>query len=167
MKGNKTESPKLTTAAQQLVVGYAVSHPFGVYSQRLEHRYKAAGAEAYAMMAASGNRIITTADSPVFCDMSWKESMVARGLRLGIEEFKKKHPEYANELEKCVKAQRKARRNYVEFGVREDCEIPEEMYLSVLKDIGVPDNIARSTLQTAIRLSEYLEEKKEPVKILI
>jgi len=154
---------KLTRAAETIVTCYNIGHSFDVYAQRLERVRKKMGEEAYKLLKEHE----TVSDgSPVFCNLHWEDTQAARTLRLSVDEFEKNHPEHAQELEETIAYQREVKRNYVQFGVKPSKEIPDELYLSVLKEIGIPDNIAKSTLNTALKLSEYLKKKKKSEKPL-
>jgi len=156
---------KLTEAAERLVTCYNIGHPLDLYSQRLGRRQEKVANEAYGRLKGLEK---VPENSPVYCNLAWEDAQVARGMRLGVEEFKKEHPEHADELENTIEHQRTVRRNYVEFGVKHGEEISREDYLRVMEEIGIPSNIAKSTLNTALGLSDYLKSKKPgPVRILM
>jgi len=155
--------PKLTRAAETIVTCYNIGHSFDVYAQRLERIRKNMGEEAYKLLKAHE----TVSDgSPVFCKLHWEDTQAARTLRLSVDEFEKNHPEHAEELEATIAYQREVKRNYLQFGVKPNNEISEKLYLEILEEIGIPANIAKSTLNTALKLSEYLKKKKKSDKPL-
>ena len=154
---------KLTRAAETLMTCYNIGHPMDVYAQRLERIRKNVGEEAYKLLKAHE---AVSDDSPVFCRLHWEDTRAARSLRLSIDEFEKNHPEHAQELEETIAYQREVKRNYLQFGVKPGNEISEKLYLEILEEIGIPSNIAKSTLNTALKLSEYLKKAKESTKPL-
>ncbi|MEM7813443.1 MAG: hypothetical protein QW548_00910 [Candidatus Aenigmatarchaeota archaeon] len=158
---------KLEEHAMRLVASYTVSHPLNVYSKRIGRVADKASDEVYKVLQSSGGKAALPSDFPVYASLAWEDKMTARGLRLGVEEFKKAHPEHAEELEQIIEHQREVRRNYLEFGIREGAEIPKEVYLQVLADTGVPSNVARSTLNAALKLAEHLEDARGPFKVLM
>lgn len=148
---------KLTYAAERLAATHMISQPFGIYSQRAGRLKKAALGEVYERLR---DRDEVQESSPVYAELEWKDSMVARGLRLGVEEFKKNHPECAEELERTIEHQREVRRNYVSFGFRNGSDLPDEYYADIMEEIGIPRAIVRSTLQTIRRISGNLESAR-------
>jgi len=46
-------------------------------------------------------------------------------------------------------------------------ELPEENYYKILEDVGIPKKQARTTLKDVMKISEYLDELKQPIKLLM
>lgn len=152
---------KITQATERLVASYQIASPLGAYAKRADRIKKTAANEVYERLA---DREIVPGDASVYASLDWEDKMTARGLRLGVEEFKKNHPQYADELEGTIKHQRECRRTYVEFGL--NSEMPDNVYLGILEEIGIPSNIVRSTLSTIKRVSDYFGDLGD-AKILV
>src|SRR3989344_5989187 len=100
---------KINEAAERLFSSYFVKSTLDTYGKRADRIRKGSQEEVYKSL-----KKLEEPDSEfVFAKLHWEDKRAARGLRLGIEEFKEKHPEYAVELEKIIKKQRKVKRDYI------------------------------------------------------
>jgi hypothetical protein len=150
---------KIDSYAQTLAASNTLASPLDSYAKRIKRVQKQAAEEVYYRLK---NRQHTT--GPVFAERVWEDAEAARGMRDGIEEFKKLHPKYGAELGKIINQQRKVRRNYVSF---EFDTLPESAYYQVLQDVGIPKEMVEDTLRTIIDMSEHLKELKQPIQLLM
>jgi hypothetical protein len=150
---------KIDSAAQTMATSYTLARPLDAYTKRLRRVQKTAAEDVYYRLK---NRQHTS--GPVYATQEWEDSMKARNIRAGVEEFKRRHPRYGTELDKIIKKQREVRRNYVSFEFE---QLPEEFYYSVLRDVGIPKETAEQTLQAIMNMANHLAELKQPVKILM
>lgn len=101
-------------------------------------------------------------------DLKWSDEAPswARKQSLGIEEFKQKYPEHGVELQEMIDKHRKVRRAYLEFGIKEGQEIPEEVYVGIIKEL-VPDleeDKSREFYAIVKEIGKKLEVKKKSGK---
>jgi hypothetical protein len=150
---------KIDYAAQTMATSYELARPLDAYAKRLKRIQASASEEVYQRL---GKRQATT--GPVYAAREWKDSMSARGMRDGIEEFKNAYPEHADELEEMIRYQRQVRRNYLSF---EFDGLPDSFYRKIMEDVGIPSVSVDEALHAIKEMSYHLEELKQPVKILM
>ena len=82
------------------------------------------------------------------------EDKKARTLRQGIDIFKERYPEYAEELEGIITETRSQRNNYLVYGIREGFRLGEEDYVQVMMDLGFKKREAASLYPHIVAISE-------------
>lgn len=97
----------------------------------------------------------------VYAKVQQQERMMARGIRGGIEKFRKEYPRYAAILEGMIAEERVAREVYLYFGVKEGKRLSSEDYISVLMDLGFTEATARNLYPELIKISRDLAKKRE------
>jgi len=152
--------------AEKLVAYNEMYAPLNKITRRIERRYRKLGHEIYERLVERQN---ISKNSPISLSLTWQDSLLARGYKLGVEEFKQKFPEYGLILQEMINTHRKCRRNYIQFGLKPQAELPESIYIDVLKDIGLSTKEARKVYKTIKDIGARLETKKQQglTKLLI
>jgi len=154
---------KIDYATGTMATSYMLASPLDACAKRIKRIQDKALDEVYDRLK-DGQR--TT--GPVHAELDWEDSMKARGIRAAVEEFKKRHPRYANELEAMIQRQRNVRRNYVTFDIDEPpVELPDVFYKTILEEIGIPKGKIDRTFDSIMKLSNYLGGLTMPAKLLV
>ena len=75
--------------------------------------------------------------------LEYKDKNVARGMRDGIEEFKKQYPKYGAILEGLIQEKRVKSETHLIYGLNEGYKLHDNEYVSVIKDVaGLEDSEA-------------------------
>ena len=151
----------LTTAVEALVAYETVARPLDALSKRS----KRVRDEIVPSVVGSLRRGNET-DGPCYARLESKSSQLARGMRDGIDAFKKAHPKYGKALEGFIQEKRGQRKTSLVFGGSLN-EIPDEVYHDVLMDIGIPENHVRSVLQSVYRMTDDLDNQRNETKVLV
>lgn len=85
----------------------------------------------------------------------------ARTTNEGIEEFKKKYPEYAKKLEDEIDKARRVKNKYLNYGLNNNRFISQEVYIGVMKDLGFKESEAHAWYPHIKDISERLKKPKE------
>jgi len=90
-----------------------------------------------------------------------EDKMKARGMRKGVNEFKKQHPRYGAILEGLIAEQRVSSETHLYFGLYEGCRITADDYLGVMNTLGFTETTARKLYPELMNISRSLTKKRE------
>jgi len=93
----------------------------------------------------------------VFAD----DTMKARGMRNGVDEFAEKFPRYGKILNGMIEEQRAKSEVHVEFGMYDGCKLTEADYLGVMRDLGFSETQARNTYQPLMNASRKISKARD------
>ena len=85
----------------------------------------------------------------------------ARGMRKGIDEFKKLHPRYGTILEGLIAEQRVASETHLYFGMNENCRITADDYIGVMMELGFTEATAKRLYPELMDISRNLARKRD------
>ena len=154
MTNERTDGEK---AVRKLVATNDLRIPFSSIYQKIK-KYEdtlASGIQGYVTEKADlGNSVTAYVES--------KDKMVARGMRKGIDEFRKQYPNYGAILEGLIQEKRLEREVYLNYGINEGYKLHDNEYVSVIKDIaGLNDLEAAIIFPEIMRVSDRLKKKKK------
>jgi hypothetical protein len=89
-----------------------------------------------------------------------KATAWARQINLAMSEFEQKYPKYASILKNLIKKHKKCRRYFIEYGIKQGNELPEEFYPLAIEIIKDEFKISRTQAENIYKFSSYLEKKK-------
>ncbi len=150
----KTE---VTSMTEELVAYTTVKSAFDAMAKRADRQLKPLAEEIYGRLKKKQK----ISPGIVVADTRFLKYDKARTLTEGIAEFKKRFPQYGEKLQGLIDETRKARKNYLVFGLKPGEALPNEFYSDVLVEIGVPESVVKRTLQTVLDISDILAEKKQ------
>ena len=152
---------KVEEAAIQVAALASVDGPLNSYHLRTDRRLKTAAREAYERLA-EGQK--TDKKSPVYAQLDWETGATARGYKLGVEEFSRRHPKMAKELRGTIEEQRDSQRVYVSWKVR-SAELPKSYVMGVLSDLGMTGAAAETTYQAINHMTAGMKAPRSSVLI--
>jgi hypothetical protein len=96
----------------------------------------------------------------VFARVDNDDCMKARGMKEGIEEFEKRHPEYGSELRGLIEEKRAERETHLYFGVNPGCRLTADDYLGVMGTLGFTPAQAKALYEPLIETSRSIAKKR-------
>ena len=151
----KTE---LLENVENLIAYNRITSPFGSLYKRLDRKYRELGKQVYDGLV-KGNKL--PKDSFVNAKLHWEDTSLARSYSLALQEFKQVDPEAYEKFMKIKKKHTKARRNYVMFGLFEGKDLPDEVYLKIMEDVGLNRSEASKIYESLAKFRDSLNEKKK------
>jgi len=104
----------------------------------------------------------------VFARVDDEDCMKARGIKEGIEEFERRHPQYGSELRGLIEEKRMERETHLYFGTNPGCRLAAEDYLGVMANLGFTEAQARTLYAPLIETSRAIAKKRdEPRSVMI
>lgn len=100
----------------------------------------------------------------VFAKIDDEDCMKARGMKEGIEEFEKRHPEYGSELRGLIEEKRMEREVHLYFGINPGCRLTADDYLGVMGSLGFTEAQARNLYSPLIETSRALAKKRDETR---
>ena len=154
MTNERTEPEK---AVRKLIATNDLRIPFSSIYQKIK-AYEdnvASGVQGYVNENADlGNSVVATVSS--------EDKMVARGMRKGIDEFKKQYPNYGAILEGLIQEKRLESEIHLKYGFNNGYKLHDNEYVSVIKDVaGLNDLEASAMFPEIMKVSERLKRKKK------
>ena len=153
---------KIEQAAVRVAALASVDRPLNSFHLRASRKLKEAAREAYERLA-GGQEL--GARSPVYAQLDWEAGATARGYKLGVEEFSRRHPKMARELRETIDEQRACERVYVSWKVRGD--LPKGYVLGVLNDLGLEGDAAETTYAALQDMEANLNGRKQNNSVLV
>ncbi len=151
----KTE---LLENVENLVAYNKITSPFGSLYKRLDRKYRELGKQVYEGLV-KGNKLPEKAC--VDARLHWEDTSLARSYSLALQEFKQVDPEAYEKFMEIKKKHTKSRRNYVMFGLSEGEDLPKEIYLDIMKDVGLTEDNASQIYDSLMDFSKSLDKKKK------
>ncbi|MBM3247280.1 hypothetical protein FJZ17_01925 [Candidatus Pacearchaeota archaeon] len=100
----------------------------------------------------------------VFAKVDDEDRMKARGMKEGIEEFERRHPQYGSELRSLIEEKRAERELHLYFGVNPGCRLTADDYLGVMADLGFTEAQARTLYGPLLETSRAIARKRDEVR---
>ncbi len=97
----------------------------------------------------------------IFARVTKLDEERARTIKEGIEEFKKKHPEYGKLLQECIDDKRTSHNKYLIYGLNEGFKLGEEDYVRVMMDLTFTRRETNSVYPHILAISERLGKAAE------
>ncbi len=91
-------------------------------------------------------------------NITWEDDNKARGMKLGVEEFRQRHPVYGKRLQAMIDEHRKVRRAHLHVGFSGKEDLPREVYMAVLEDMGITGKLAGRVYDDAIAISNAFDK---------
>ncbi len=151
----KTE---LLENVENLVAYNNITSPFGSLYKRLDRKYREVGKQVYEGLV-KGNKL--PEKSSVDAKLHWEDTNLARSYSLALQEFKQVDPKAHERFMEIKKKHTKSRRNYVMFGILEGEDLPKEIYLEIMKDVGLNEDGASKIYDSLMDFSRNLDKKKK------
>src|SRR3989344_3879475 len=142
---------KLEQAVENMVAFKVITSTTGSISDRAKRKLEAFGSEVYDRLKEDQK---VSEDAVVEARIRWEDKMVAKGMKLGIQEFKQQYPQEGEVLQQIIDTHRGARRAYIDFNARE--ELPQDFYLDVIKSFGLTPRQAIKVYEAVMTLQESL-----------
>ena len=156
---------KLLKNVENLVAYNKITSPFGALYKRLDRKYRTLGKEVYEGLI-NGNEL--PINSSVEAKLYWKDANLARSYTLALKEFKQVDPKSYEKFMKIKKKHISSRRNYIMFGNLEGEDLPKEIYLEIMKDVGLNENNASKIYDSLMNFSDNMAKtKKENLEKLL
>ena len=152
---------KLEQAVENMVAFKVITSTTGSISDRAKRKLEAFGSEVYDRLKENQK---VSEDAVVEARIRWEDKMVAKGMKLGIQEFKQQYPQEGEVLQQIIDTHRGARRAYIDFNARE--ELPQDFYLDVIKSFGLTPRQAIKVYEAVMTLQESLG-KEGPYNFLL
>jgi predicted solute-binding protein len=154
MTNERTEGEK---AVRKLVATNDLRIPFSSIYQKIK-AYEdtiASGIQGYVNEKSDFGNSVTAA-------VEYKDKMVARGMRNGIEDFKKQYPRYGAILEGLIQEKRVESEIHLSYCLNEGYKLHDNEYVSVIKDVaGLNDLEAEAIFPEIMKVSDRLKKKKK------
>ncbi|MEM2956315.1 MAG: hypothetical protein QW041_01955 [Candidatus Pacearchaeota archaeon] len=154
MASERTEPEK---AVRKLIATNDLRIPFSSIYQKIKayENNIASGVQGYVNEKADfGNSVIAY--------IEYKDKNVARGMREGIEEFKKQYPRYGAILEGLIQEKRIKREIHLIYRLNEGYKLHDNEYVSVIKDVaGLNDLEAEKIFPEIMKVSDRLKKKRK------
>jgi hypothetical protein len=96
----------------------------------------------------------------VYASVAREDTMKARGMREGIEQFKENHPRYGKILDGYIEEERANSETHVYFGLYDGCRLTQQDYLTVMQDLGFSEGSARALYAPLMEASRNLTKKR-------
>lgn len=97
----------------------------------------------------------------VYARIEDEDCMKARGMKEGIEEFEKRHPEYGTELRSLIEEKRMEKEKHLYFGMQPGCRLTADDYLGVMSSLKFTDAQAKDLYKTLIDVSRNIAGKRQ------
>lgn len=91
-----------------------------------------------------------------FARIETDSELRARGIREGIEAFKRRHHKYGEILENLIEEERLKRNRYLVYGLNSRYRLSEREYLQVMKDLGFETRESSALYPHILAISERL-----------
>ena len=141
---------------EDLIAYDRIKSLYSSFSQRAERREKDLAYGIYNQIARD-EKIPT--DSKVFASITDITESNARGMKDGMQEFKKRYPDYGKILEGLIEEKRDEREVYLNFGIAGK-ELPDAAYLRTFRDLGIDSEGAHKVYAT-VEIFESIKKKKQ------
>tara|TARA_Y100000310_G_C20640000_1_gene793366 strand:+ start:872 stop:1363 length:492 start_codon:yes stop_codon:yes gene_type:complete len=151
----KTE---LLENVENLVAYNRITSPFGSLYKRLDRKYRELGKQVYEGMV-KGNKL--PKESLVDARLHWEDTSMARSYTLALKEFKQVDPKAYGKFMEIKKKHTNSRRNYVMFGLLDGKELPKDIYLEIMGDVGLNEEGASKIYDSLMDFSRSLDKKKK------
>lgn len=96
-----------------------------------------------------------------------EDTMKARGMKEGIEQFAQKYPRYGDILNGMIEEQRADREVTLYFGMNEGCKITADDYLGVMTELGFTEATARGLYPELMDISRNLSKKRDEKRSIL
>lgn len=150
----------LTSAVEALLAYETIARPFDAVSKRAKRVSTELVDDTVRCL-----RRRNTVEEPYEAHLRHETTQAARGMRDGIEAFKKAYPKQGAVLEGFIEAKREEKKTTLVIKAYE--ALPDQVLLDVLTDVGIDGSHVRSTLQTIRRLTDDLERSDSELRILV
>ncbi|MBM3233417.1 MAG: hypothetical protein FJY98_01575 [Candidatus Liptonbacteria bacterium] len=97
----------------------------------------------------------------IFAYVDRENKEKARGMKEAIAEFSAEHPEHGAILQRKVEEKRKIAEEHLYFGVNTGCRLTTDDYISVMRDLGLSETVARNLYPDLINVSRKLAKARE------
>lgn len=97
----------------------------------------------------------------VWAQIKDEDRQRARGMKEGIEKFDTEFPKYGQILRGYIEEQRTLREVYLYFGVRDNCRLTSQDYMSVMQDLGFSAATSERLYPELMDISRKLARKRE------
>jgi hypothetical protein len=96
----------------------------------------------------------------VYARVETGDTLKARGIRDGVEEFKTHYPRHGKILEGYIQEKRAQSETNVYFGVQSGCKLTQEDYLGVMKNLGLTNTESMNLYPALKNTSQKLAENR-------
>jgi hypothetical protein len=141
---------------EDLVAYDTIKSLYSSFSQRAERREKELAYGVYNRIAKDEK---IPKDANVSASIEYLTEGKARGMKEGIEEFKKKYPDYGKILEGLIEEKRDKKEIYLNFGIMGK-ELPNAAYLRIFRDLGITPEDAHKVFST-VEIFESIKKRKQ------
>jgi len=143
---------------EKIVAYNKLTSTIGALYKRLDRKYRTLGKEVYEGLI-RGNKL--PKDSSVEAKLHWEDKKSARSYSLALQEFKQVDPKGYETFIGIKKKHIGARRNYILFGILDGENLTENIYLEIMKDVGLNENEAIKLYDSLVKFGEDIEKKKK------
>ncbi|MEK6906342.1 MAG: hypothetical protein AABW81_01835 [Nanoarchaeota archaeon] len=89
------------------------------------------------------------------------EQLKARTMSEAVDKFAEEYPRHGKILQGYIEEKRDKREINLVFGINPGCRLTDEDYMSVMKNLGYTDALARKTLPGILDYSRRLSRKRD------
>ncbi|PLW80071.1 hypothetical protein C0585_04095 [Candidatus Woesearchaeota archaeon] len=149
---------KLTLETMDLIAYSNIKSSLDSFAKRADRVVKPLASSTYERLTKGQN---ISENSGIIADYRFEDKDKARTLTEGIKEFKARFPEYGSKLQDIIDETRKTKKRYVNFGLEQGFELPNEIYIDALRKIGIQESRLKSTYNSVMAMSDVLAKKKK------
>ena len=103
----------------------------------------------------------------VYARVETDETMKARGMKEGIEEFSKLYPRYGAVLTGLIEEKRIEKEVNMYFGINPGCKLTSEDYMGVMKNLGFSESGARNLYPELMDVSRKISRKRDEERSIL
>ncbi|MBI3623380.1 hypothetical protein HY212_04870 [Candidatus Pacearchaeota archaeon] len=152
---------KLEEAVENMIAFKVITSTTGSISDRAKRKLELFSRDVYDRLKKDEG---FSEDSIVEARIRWEDKLAAKGMKLGIDEFKQQYPKEGEILQQIIDTHRGARRAYIDFNSSE--ELPQDFYLKVIQSFGITPRQAIKVYEAVTIFQESLG-KKGPYNFLL
>ena len=135
---------------RSLIAYNKLTSPLGIIYKRLDRKYRSLGKEIYDSLV-NGNSL--PEGSKFEAKLYWEDASLARSYTLALQEFKQVDPKGYSKFIEIKKKHTASRRNYLIFSKDKSSDIPEDIYLEIMRDVGLSNEEAIKNRESNIKVS--------------
>lgn len=103
----------------------------------------------------------------VYARVEEDETMKARGMKEGIENFSQEYPRYGKILRGMIEEERAKREINLYFGVNNGCKLTADDYMGVLTGLGFSGQHVETLYQELMKVSRSLSRKRDEERSIL
>lgn len=149
---------EITKQVERLVAYDFITGPLSSIHQKANRARKEVVAGIYGRLL---NREEVPEHATVVAEIDKEIKQKARGMKGGIENFKKTYPRYGRILTGMIEEERQNREVYVAFGLKDGQDLPISSYLRVMRELGLSYETAHKLYFDIADMIETFETKKK------